>query len=191
MPTAIAPVRSRYLGAIARLNVALTGEGLLTDKNIQDVVNDWFDPDKRQTVVEEFGEIGDWQVGKVTDMSHLFFGKTNFNEDLSRWDTSKVKSMMGMFRGASSFNHPVGEWDTSNVTNMSDMFSGASSFNQPLENWDTSSVQTMIQMFHRATSFNQKINKWNIGSVNKKTGMLHMFLGASSLWPLPYWYNEN
>jgi len=46
-------------------------QAALTDENIKDAVKRWFDPETRQAVVEEFGEIGDWKVGAVTDMERL------------------------------------------------------------------------------------------------------------------------
>ena len=71
-------------------------------------------------MVEEFGEIGDWNVGAVTNMEGLFAHRWEFNEDLSRWDTSSVETMQDMFYGASSFNQPVEAWDTSRVKDQFD-----------------------------------------------------------------------
>ena len=105
-------------------------QAALTDENIHDAVKRWCDPERRQAVVEEFGEIGDWEVGAVTDMGGLFWGKRDFNEDLSRWDTSRVIQMSYMFSGASSFNQPLEAWDTSRVESMQSMFSLASSLTQ-------------------------------------------------------------
>ena len=119
MPTAIAPapapgqslhrharsqrpsVRSRYHRAMARLSAALTGmmkaenteAAKLTDDNIRDAVKRWFDPETRQAVVDEFGKIGDWQVGEVTSMKNLFRNRSEFNEDLSRWETGTLTSL--------------------------------------------------------------------------------------------------
>ena len=49
-----------------------------------------------------------------------------------RRNTSAVTNMVHMFYGASAFNQPIGDWNTSAVTNMSHMFYGASAFNQPI-----------------------------------------------------------
>ena len=105
-------------------------QAALTDGNIKGAVARWFDPDTRQAVVEEFGEIGDWNVSAVTNMEALFEGRGEFNEDLSRWNTSKVERMDWMFYNASSFNQPVEAWDTSRVESMQQMLYGASSFTQ-------------------------------------------------------------
>jgi surface protein len=49
----------------------------------------------------------------------------NFN-----WiDTSKITSMTQLFYGDSDFNGDISLWDVSNVTNMSHMFSFAEKFN--------------------------------------------------------------
>ena len=35
----------------------------------------------------EWGKIGTWDVGRVTDMSKLFENRTDFDEDITAWDT--------------------------------------------------------------------------------------------------------
>ena len=40
-----------------------------------------------------------WDVSKVTDMSGLFWGHENFDENISNWDVSNVTNMNSMFIG--------------------------------------------------------------------------------------------
>ena len=127
----------------------------LTDETIRDAVKMWFNPATRQAAVDKYGEIGDWDVSRVTDMSGLFEGQKDFNENISRWDTSTVIDMSGMFSGASSFNQPLEGWNTSNVTDMSGMFYEASSFNQPVEGWNTANATDMRGVFDGASTFAQ------------------------------------
>ena len=83
----------------------------------------------------------------LTDMSGLFLGKKDFNQDISDWDVvsvtdidqsfipivllfphtfcsnkSFVTNMNGMFKGAASFNGDIqrknGKWNTQRVENM-------------------------------------------------------------------------
>ena len=61
----------------------------------------------------------------VADMSSLFQGKQNFDEDLSGWDVSAVTTMAFMFNQAASFNGDLSNWDVSRVTNMLFMFDDA------------------------------------------------------------------
>ena len=44
-----------------------------------------------------------WDVSRVTDMSFLFQGKSQFNVDISQWEMSQVTDAAGMFEGAASF----------------------------------------------------------------------------------------
>jgi len=142
--------------------------------------------------IEQYGDINNWNVSNITDMSNLFMYSNSFNEDISEWDVSKVTNMSGMFKGATSFNQPLNKWDVSKVTNMSHMFEGASSFNQPLgyvddanPGWDVSNVTNMSHMFKGASSFNQPLNNWN---VSKVTEMSFMFYNAESFnQPLYNW----
>jgi len=125
--------------------------------------------------VHKYGQIEDWDVSQVTDLSYLFCVRQkemegdkhykhcvlpeyarDFDFDLSRWDTSRVTSMRGTFSFAQGFNQPIGSWRTSSVTDMDEMFSGkvsdqeATGFNQPIEHWDVSRVKTMERMFKDA-----------------------------------------
>ncbi|MCY4161070.1 MAG: BspA family leucine-rich repeat surface protein [Flavobacteriaceae bacterium] len=52
----------------------------------------------------------------VTDMSHLFNGRSSFNDDIGDWDVSSVTNMTGMFFRATSFNQDISEWDVDQVT---------------------------------------------------------------------------
>ena len=44
-----------------------------------------------------YGPISSWGVSAVTNMSGLFSGLAQFNEDISSWDTSSVTDMRSMF----------------------------------------------------------------------------------------------
>ena len=45
---------------------------------------------------ESYGNISYWDVSRVTDMSSVFSGRSNFSEPLY-WDTSSVTTMESMF----------------------------------------------------------------------------------------------
>lgn len=101
-----------------------------------------------------------WQVGNVLNMTGMFDGATNFNQNIRYWNTNSVTDMSFMFRNAQRFNQPIDLWNTSNVTDMQSMFQGARSFNQninttpTLGGWNTSRVTNMERMFEGATDFN-------------------------------------
>ena len=154
----------------------------ITDANIQTVLDLWVSNPISPQFTETnntpyYGNISDWDVSQVTDMSELFISKTNFNDDISNWNVSSVTDMSFMFAEASSFNQNIGAWNVSSVTNMNSMFAGASSFNQPLSEWDVSSVTGMNNTFGRASSFNQDIGGWD---VSKVTNMGYMFYEATA-----------
>ena len=116
-------------------------------------------------------DIGSWDVSSVTDMSDMFRGAHSFNQDIGSWDVSSVTEMSGMFARASAFNQDIGSWDVSRVTDMSGMFETASLFNQDIGSWDVSSVTDMSRMFWDARTFNQDIGLWDVGSVIYIYGM--------------------
>ena len=129
----------------------------------------------KQIADVSYGNISNWDVGGVTDMSGLFQNKTTFNDNISGWNTEKVTNMKEMFYGATSFNQPIdtsgSQWNVSKVNTMNDMFNNelntfGSSFNQPIGKWDVSGVTDMYNMFNNATSFNQDISNWNVSKVD-------------------------
>jgi hypothetical protein len=62
---------------------------------------------------KRYGDIGTWDVSKITDMNQLFSYKY-FNEDISRWDVSNVTNMLAMFYD-STFNQPLDNWNVGNI----------------------------------------------------------------------------
>jgi len=131
------------------------------------------------------GNMNDWDVSSVTDMTSMFDGASSFNQAIGSWDVSSVTDMNSMFRFASSFNQSIGAWDVSSVTDMEAMFSYATSFNRAIGTWDVSSVTDMSVMFGQASSFNQPIGTWSVVSV---TEMGAMFAYASSFnQPIGTW----
>ena len=112
--------------------------------------------------IKRYGEIGSWDVTKITNMSYLFSKFNYFNEDISNWNVSNVSYMNSMFQDAKLFNQPLNNWDVRNVSDMSYMFCGTESFNQPLNNWYVKNVSDMNHMFFCAEKFNQSLENWII-----------------------------
>ena len=138
-------------------------------------------------MIENNEDVTGVDTSGITDMSHLFEGIPNFEQDISRWDVSNVTDMSYMFHlewtyGASTFNGDISKWDVSSVTNMSYMFYNARAFNQDISDWTVSNVTDMSYMFGGdssilISSFNQDISDWN---VSKATNMKGMFMNAHS-----------
>ena len=127
--------------------------------------------------VNNFINIGNWDVSSVTIMESAFEANTTFNQNLNSWNVSSVTTMEGMFYGAETYNQPLNNWDVSSVTNMSRMFSEAYIFNQDIGDWDVSSVTRMNSMFMGdlynggtlppSTTFNQDIGGWDVSNVTQ------------------------
>ena len=129
--------------------------------------------------------IGNWNLSSVTSIYQMFQGASSLNQDISGWDISSVTNMASLFTLGSSFNQPIGNWNTSSVISMHGAFYGASAFNQPIGNWDLSSVITIDTMFYNAYSFNQPIGNWNTSRI---TNMGYTFRGATSFnQPIDKW----
>jgi len=129
--------------------------------------------------------ISSWNTSNVTNMSSMFYGCTNFNQPIGSWNTSNVTNMNSMFRQSTNFNGDISSWDTSAVTNMDSMFTQSTNFNGDISSWDTSAVTDMGFMFQNATSFNQDISSWDTSAVTDMSSMFRQstnFNGDISSW---------
>ncbi|MFY0689378.1 MAG: BspA family leucine-rich repeat surface protein [Cyclobacteriaceae bacterium] len=121
------------------------------------------------------GDIGNWDVSTINNMTYLFLNDTSFNQDISGWDVSNVTSLNSTFYGASNFNQPIGSWDVSEVLSFNQTFVNCEDFNQDIGSWNVAKATSMSNMFSGATTFNQDIGSWNVGNV---TDMYAMFVNA-------------
>lgn len=104
----------------------------IINKNIKTLVNSYvYEPELLPADLQNV-PIGEWVVSDVTDMSNLFSGIFDFNEDINGWDVSGVRNMENMFEDATAFNQDLDRWDVSEVTNMKNMFLGADKFDKDL-----------------------------------------------------------
>ena len=120
-------------------------------------------------------DIGNWNTSAVTNMSSMLSFCEKFNQDVSRWNTTSVTNMSGMFIGSVNFNQDISKWNTSSVNTMSQMFTGCKNFNQDISNWNTTAVTNMSEMLSSCIYFNQDISNWNTGAV---LDMSKMFYGC-------------
>ena len=126
----------------------------MKDSNeLREAVKLWLKDESK--AITKYGNISRWNTSNVTNMSDMFTGSYNFNEDISGWDTSNVTNMCAMFNGDYRFNQDIGGWDTSNVIDMCSMFINATEFNQDISKWDTSNVIDIRYMFYGANQFNK------------------------------------
>ena len=108
------------------------------------------------------GDVSQWDVSNVKDMTSIFYKCSNFNCDLSKWNVGSVENMSFMFFGCKNFNSDISGWDVSKVTDMCCMFAGCINFNQDLSSWDVRNVKDMNWMFDECSIKNTFKPKFNI-----------------------------
>jgi surface protein len=124
------------------------------------------------------GEIGNWDVSSVTDMSFMFlnFGGL-FNRNIGAWNVSNVTNFVQMFEFG-VFNNggsdSIKDWDVSKGTDFAAMF-GSCPFNQPIQSWVFSTISniSLRLMFTNNTAFNQPIGAWDTSRVTSMAGVLY------------------
>lgn len=72
--------------------------------------------------------IGVWDVSRISDFSRIFDARRNpaaarFNDDISAWDVSNAEDLSAMFYGASDFNQDLCNWgELLSSADVADMF---------------------------------------------------------------------
>jgi len=56
-------------------------------EELREVVKLWLGDES--TTISKYGHISIWDTSNVTDMSEMFDGANNFNQDIGGWNTSK------------------------------------------------------------------------------------------------------
>jgi surface protein len=79
---------------------SLCGLGMKRNANFDSVTSATGTPQESQIFN---GDIGQWDVVRVTDMGFLFSRASQFHQDIGQWDVSNVTSMGRMFEGAASY----------------------------------------------------------------------------------------
>jgi len=83
------------IGEIREMHPLLTPK--LTNATINRAVNDYLaGGDRKQRIVQKYGDISHWDVSNVTDMGDMF-AHSSFNQPLNNWNVSNVKNMGAMF----------------------------------------------------------------------------------------------
>lgn len=82
-------MESAFYGCV-NLNITATDTPDLTSvSSLKDMLS--------LAILTTASKIGDWNVSNVTNMSNLFNGSSDFNQDISSWDVNNVTNMSFMF----------------------------------------------------------------------------------------------
>ena len=144
--------------------------------------------------LEKFdGDISEWDVSNVEDMSYMFAecNITFKNTDLSGWNVSKCKSMAWMFEDIqfdpnSEYNYDLSGWDMSNVDCINGMFHNSNFNSDSICQWDVSNITKMYKTFARC-KFNQDLSSWDASNV-RDYGLI--FAGSGLETKRNYWPKE-
>ena len=144
----------------------------LNNENIKNTVAAYFgtDPAAKQSTIDTYGEIANWNVSGVTDMRTVFYQLDVSNQviDLSGWDVSNVTTFQNMFHQAQNLTNLTGlsAWDVGTAYSLHAMFAETSTFNEDISGWNMSNAIDISYMFWRSTIFNQDLFKWDLTSVS-------------------------
>tara|TARA_E500000331_G_scaffold8640_1_gene8194 strand:+ start:4880 stop:6634 length:1755 start_codon:yes stop_codon:yes gene_type:complete len=164
-----------------------------TRQELIDVIDEYFFTNKDKAW-RRYGDIGTWDVSRITDMTRLFCidgdggsaAKAALTENelggISNWNVSNVTNMQAMFRG-SQFNGDLSKWNVSNCTTFTQMFQSGSTFNNDsILYWDVRAAGQFNGMFANSPFAVQTINYWNItpGTGTPVDAVTSMFVGNTN-----------
>ena len=146
------------------------------DLEFETKVHSYFtDPSVRQ----EHGNIEDWDVTNILNMSNAFIGiKLTTPINLSKWDVSNVVDMSYMFAGCNLVLTGLGSWNTQKVKTMAGMFAYTENFNNDISSWNVVNVINMEEMFKGSTSFKTHLQGWILNPGSDFTN-IDMFLNSA------------
>jgi len=99
-------------------------------------------------------DLSQWNVGRVTDISYMFYASLAISSAISLWDISSVQTMYSMFHQATSFNADLSGWNVAKVSDFTLMFYRSLSFAQNLcWNIDSSALTVNAFLLSPAASF--------------------------------------
>lgn len=108
------------------------------------------------------------KLGNQTeDISNMFNGCAQFDQDMKEWRVDNVKNMLGLFNSCREFRgRGLAEWANrvENVENMSFMFTYVPSLAEKLDDWKVGKVKKMRAMFSQANTKNTNFSKWDVSS---------------------------
>ncbi|GMH85368.1 hypothetical protein TL16_g10208 [Triparma laevis f. inornata] len=133
--------------------------------------------------------IREWDTTHITDISYLFEGMVNFDQDLSGWNLINCKSMIGTFTKTNNFAANMKGWNVGNVTTMEKLCLKSENFNADISGFDVSSVTSLQEAFKEVKIFNADVSEWNTKNV---TTMRCCFSDARAFnGPLSGWDTTN
>ena len=95
-------------------------------------------------------EQSDSYASYVWDTWRIYCGVSAFNQDIGDWDVGRVTNFRAMFRRNHVFNQDISDWNMISATAVNQMFDRATGFNNggvSLNCWDTSNVTIFDGMF--------------------------------------------
>jgi hypothetical protein len=134
------------------------------------------------------GNIGNWDVSAVTNMTNMFFGAFLYTgAGIASWDVSSVESFSQFAFAAHNFSEEIDVWNMISCTNIGGMFRSANNFNVNVNGWGatTANIQQMNHVFN-GTNFTHDLPDWDVGSVNTTHAMFGStdYNGDISSWEL-------
>ena len=176
--------------ALSHPTVTLQATSPLTDGTFKQASWDWVQD--ATTATTKWGDIGDWDVSGVADMSHAFSKHRNAaggakvlngnsaniasftGAGLETWITTSLTNMASTFSGATNMNAVMANWGMSKVNTLRGTFKGALQFvGGGMSNWITTALTSLDGTFEGASAMNADVTKWQVDKVTSLSYTFH------------------
>lgn len=115
----------------------------------------------------------EWNVGSAVTMRNMFKG-SDFKGDISNWDVSKVRDMTGMFENVRDLSGDFSSWNTKNLMILDSTFKNTTHSGN-FGNWNTRHLISANETFASAGSVSG-LEKWDITNVRNMNAMFEKTL---------------
>lgn len=126
---------------------------IFTNDTLRETVRFWCDD--RETVLQRYGDINDWDE-RIAGDQHV----QSLFQQKSVQHCNRIGGMRQLCDLAIAFHQPFDTWNVRNVGNMKHLFTNTKTFNQSLAVWDVRDGIKMLGLFTIATTFNGSLTNW-------------------------------
>jgi hypothetical protein len=126
---------------------------------------------------KSYGNLGAWDVSKVSNMLRTF-SESNYNgTEIASWNMSNVTTINCMFQYCSTFNQSLTSWKFTKLIDMAGIFA-ETSFAGDVGSWNTSMVTDMTGAFFNCGIYGPNVGYWNFSNATVDA----MFGKSERIW---------
>jgi hypothetical protein len=123
------------------------------------------------------GDLTNWNISGLTNLSIFFLHSNSFSGDLSRWDISGLTNLSALFIHNNSFSGDLSGWGISGLTSLERFYIFNNSFSGDLSGWGISGLTNLRYFYINSNSFTGDLSGWDISGL---TSLSRFYIDSNS-----------